>query len=404
MKSRERVIAAIEREALDRVPIDLGGTAVSTIYADAYHELLGEIGLNKEIKVADTQQFFVYVDEEISKLFHTDVVPLFGLRDFDGIRRDKGWRDWNTPRGNVPVKVFSDFSPPKIEIKEDGTIIREVGGFVYKLPPNGYYFDYVKSPLEDAETVKDIEDFEYPIMDEEEKEWYRKESKRLREETDKFIVADIVGGWTDIAGPLMGNAKFYKATVGDKPLVHALMKKLNRVWKERVRILNEVAGNNVDAVIMYNDLGGNKAGIYAPATVKEMFIPYIKEFYRYVNDNTNYYVIFHSDGAITKYIPDLIDAGVNILNPVQVGSAGMEPEYLQKEFGDHLTFWGGGVDSQHVLPQKSPQEVRDYSRKCIEVFKTGGGFVFTQPHNIQAGTPPENVVAMYETGYEYGKY
>lgn len=404
MNSRKRVIAAIERENLDRVPIDLGGTAVSTIYADAYHELLEQVDVNREIRIADTQQFFVYVDDEISDLFHTDVVCLFGLRDFDGIRRDKGWRDWETPHGKVPVKVFSDFAPPQIEIHEDGTIIREVGGFVYKLPPNGYYFDYVQSPLEDAETLKDIEDFEYGIMSKEEKEWYQVESRKLRKETDKFIVADIVGGWTDIGGPLMGNAKFYKASVGDKPLVHALMEKLNHVWKERVKILHEVAGDNVDAVIMYNDLGGNKAGIYSPDTVREMFIPYIKDFYDFVYDNTDYYVIFHSDGAITKYIPDLIDAGVNILNPVQLGTTGMEPEYLKKEFGDYLTFWGGAVDPQHVLPQQSPEEVREYSKHCTEVFKKGGGFIFTQPHNIQAGTPPANIVSMYETGYKYGEY
>ncbi len=404
MESRERVIASIEREDLDRVPIDLGGTAISTIYADAYHELLEECAVNREVKIADTQQFFVYVDQEISDLFNTDVAPLYGLRDFDGIRRDKGWKDWTTPHGNVPVKITKDFSPPKIEIKENGTIIRETGGFVYKLPPNGYYFDYVKSPLQDAETVKDIDDFEYGIMDEEEKEWYRDESKKLREETDKFIVADIVGGWTDIAGPLMGNAKFYRDSVANKPVVHALLDKLNHVWKERVKILNEVAGHNIDAVIMYNDLGGNQAGIYSPATVKEMFIPYIKEFYDFVYANTDYYVIFHSDGAITEYIPELIDAGVNILNPVQLGTANMTPEYLKREFGNYLTFWGGAVDPQHVLPQKSEMEVFNYAKKCVKIFKSGGGFVFTQPHNIQAGTPPENVVSLYRAGNEFGAY
>ena len=401
MTSRERVIAAIERKNLDRVPIDLGGTAVSTILAEAYHELLKKLNIDKSIRVADTQQFFVYVDDEVAKLFNTDVIPLYGLRDFDGFRRDKGWKDWKTPHANVPVKVFKDFNP---KVTKDGSYIVENAGFVYRLPPKGFYFDAVKSPLENAKTVKDIESYDIPIMDEEEKEWYGKKAKELREGTDKFIVADIVGGWTDIAGPMMGNVNFYMATVANKPLVHALMEKLNEVWKKRVDILRKVAGDNIDAIIMYSDLGAEKGGMYSNKTVKEMVIPYIREFYDYVRKISNYYIILHSCGSVYQYIPDLIDAGVNILNPVQVGAANMEPEKLKREFGKYLTFWGGAVDPQHVLFPKSPKEVSEYAIHSTKVFKEEGGFVFTQPHNIQPGVPPENVIALYEVGNKYGKY
>jgi uroporphyrinogen decarboxylase len=401
MNSRERVTATIKRTNPDRVPIDLGGTAISTIYADAYDKLLKRLNINKPIKIADTQQFFVYVEEEIAGLFNTDIIPLYGLRDFDGFRRDKGWKDWKTPHGNVPVKITKDFNPRRME---DGSYIVEAGGFTYKLPPNGFYFDYIKAPLQNATTVKDIEDYHIPIMDDEEKEWYGRMAKKFRAESDKFIVADIVGGWTDIAGPLMENANFYMSTVANKPVVHALMEKLNDVWKKRVDILHEVAGDNVDAVIMYNDLGGNEAGIYSNQTVREMFIPYIKDFYEYVRKISNYYIIFHSDGSIYQYIPDLIDAGVDILNPVQVGIANMEPERLKSEFGKHLTFWGGAIDPQHVLSRGTEKEVRDYAVHCTEVFKEGGGFIFTQPHNIQADVPPENIIALYESGNEYGRY
>jgi uroporphyrinogen decarboxylase len=119
---------------------------------------------------------------------------------------------------------------------------------------------------------------------------------------------------------------------------------------------------------------------------------------------SNYYIIFHSDGSIYQYIPDLIDAGVDILNPVQVGIANMEPERLKSEFGKHLTFWGGAIDPQHVLSRGTEKEVRDYAVHCTEVFKEGGGFIFTQPHNIQADVPPENIIALYESGNEYGRY
>ena len=401
MNSRKRLIAAIERKNLDRVPIDLGGTAVSTILVEAYDKLLKRLNIDKPIKVADTQQFFVYVDDEIGELFNTDVAPLYGLRDFDGIRRDKGWKNWTTLHDNTPVKISKDFNPKRMK---DGSYIWETGGYVYKLPSKGFYFDAIKSPLENAKTVKDIEKYEIPIMDDEEKKWFEKEASKLREKTDKFIVADIVGGWTDIAGPMMGNANFYMATVANKPLVHALMGKLNEVWKKRVDILTEVAGDNIDAIIMYSDLGGENGGLYSTQTVKEIVIPYIKNFYDYVRRVSNYYIIFHSCGSIYQYIPDLIDAGVNILNPIQVGTANMEPEKLKREFGKYITFWGGAVDPQHVLSRGSAKEVEEYTIHSTKVFKEKGGFIFTQPHNIQPGVPPENVIALYNAGNKYGRY
>jgi uroporphyrinogen decarboxylase len=401
MTSRERVIGAIERKDLDRIPIDLGGTAVTTILAEAYDKLLKKLNIKKDIRVADTSQLFVYVDEEIVDLYNLDVVPLYPLRDFMGVRKDKGWKDWNTPHDGTPVKISRDFNPEEMD---DGSYIWKIGGYVYRLPSKGFYFDAIKSPLEDAETTSDIEKYHIPVMDDEEKEWYRKGAKELREKTDKFVVADIIGGWTDIAGPLMGNANFYMAIVANKPVVHALMEKLNYVWKKRVEILKEVAGDNIDAIVMYSDLGTEKGGIYSNATVREMVIPYIKDFYDYVRKISNYYIVFHSCGSIYQYIPDLIDAGVNILNPVQVGSANMEPEKLKKEFGKYITFWGGAVDPQHELAYGTPEEVSDYAMHATEAFKEGGGFVFNQPHNIQPGVPPENVIALYEAGNKYGRY
>lgn len=401
MNSRKRVIAAIERSDLDRIPIDFGGTAVSTILAEAYDKLLKKLNIHKDVRIADTSQLFVYVDEEIVDLYNADVIPLYPLRDFMGVRRDRGWKDWLTPHDETPVKISKDFNPKRMD---DDSYIWETGGYIYRLPSGGFYFDSIKSPLENADTVRDIAKYEIPVMDDEEKEWYGRMAGKLRRETDKFIVADIVGGWTDIAGPMMGNANFYMATVANKPVVHALMEKLNEVWKKRVDILTKVAGENVDAIIMYNDLGTEKGGMYSPQTVKEMFIPYIRDFYDYVRNISNYYIILHSCGSIYEYIPALIDAGVNILNPVQVGAANMEPEKLKREFGRHITFWGGAVDPQHVLASKSPEEVSEYSIHYTEVFKEGGGFVFTQPHNIQPGVPPENVIALYEAGNEHGKY
>ncbi len=173
MTSRERVVAAIERKNLDRVPIDLGGTAASTILAEAYDKLLKKLNIDKDVRIADTSQLFVYIDDEIVDLYNVDVIPLYPLRDFMGIRRDKGWKDWTTPHDNTPVKISRDFNPKRME---DGSYIWEAGGYVYKLPSKGFYFDSIKAPLEDANKIEDIERYKIPVMDNEEKEWFKKEA------------------------------------------------------------------------------------------------------------------------------------------------------------------------------------------------------------------------------------
>lgn len=400
MTSRERVIAAIERKNLDRVPIDLGGTPTTNILAKPYHGLLKLLHLDKPVRVADCMQMWVYVDDEVSERFNTDVVSLWNLRDFLGVRRDQGVKDWVTATG-IPVKISSDFNPKR---SEDGSYVYEVGGYVYRLPKDGFYFDAIKNAFSWVESVKDVEKIEYPIMDEGEKRWLKENAARLRKDTDKFIVADIVGGWCDIAGPMLGNAKFYMDIITNKSMIHALFEKLNHVWMKRIDALVETVNDNIDAVIIYNDLGSNMAGLYKTETVKEMVVPYIKRFYEHVRKASHYYIIFHSCGSVYQYLPDLIDAGVRILNPVQVGTKDMEPEKLEREFGKDLTFWGGAVDPQHVLAFSPPEGVKEQARQYTEIFKKKGGFVFTQPHNIQSNVPPENVLALYEAGNEFGKY
>jgi len=400
MNSRERVIAAIERKGPDRVPIDLGGTYASTIHATAYHNLLSLLNIDKPVRIADTMQLLVHIDEEIVNRFSSDVKLVWTLRDLLGVRRDKGFKDWITPTG-TPVKISSDFNPIR---KSDGSYIYKVGDAINRLPAEGFYFDTIKPAFDWVETVKDVEKIDIPIMDDEEKEWLRDNAERARKETDKFIVADILGGWCDIAGPMLGNQKFYMDIISNKPMIHSLFEKLNEVWMKRIDVFVDTVGDNIDAVPVYNDLGCNMGGMYNPETVREMIIPYIKKFYEHVRKVSNYYIIFHACGSVYQYLPDLIDAGVDILNPVQVGAQYMEPQRLKGEFGKELTFWGGAVNPQDELSFGSPQVVRERAIQNMMIFKEGGGFIYTQPHNIQSNVPPENVVALFETAKEFGNY
>jgi uroporphyrinogen decarboxylase len=400
MNSRERVAASIEKKEPDRIPIDFGGTYASTIHATAYHNLLNLIKLDRPVRIADTMQMLVYIDDEIVNRFDLDVKLIWMLRDLLGVRRDRDFKDWVTPTG-TPVKISEDFNPQK---NEDGSYTLKAGDSINRLPAEGFYFDTIKPAYDWVETVKDVEKIDIPIMDEEEKKWLKDNAEKARKETDKFIVADILGGWCDIAGPMLGNQKFYMDIISNEPMIHALFEKLNDVWMKRIDVFVETVGENIDAVPVYNDLGCNMGGMYKTETVQKMVIPYIKAFYEHVRKVSNYHIIFHACGSVYQYLPDLIEAGVDILNPVQVGAKDMDPKKLKSEFGKDLTFWGGAVDPQHEFAFGTPQEVRKQAKRNIEIFKKNGGFVFTQPHNVQANVPPENVLALYETAQEFGVY
>jgi uroporphyrinogen decarboxylase len=157
-------------------------------------------------------------------------------------------------------------------------------------------------------------------------------------------------------------------------------------------------------VPVYNDLGTNMGGMYKTETVKKLVLPYVRKFYDHVERVSNYHIIFHSCGSVYQYIPDLVEAGVRILNPVQLGAKDMEPEKLKREFGKDLVFWGGAIDPQHTLAFGMPAQVREEAKHNIAIFKQGGGFIFNNPHNIQSNVKPENVVALYEAANEFGWY
>jgi uroporphyrinogen decarboxylase len=398
MTSRERVAAAIHHEESDRIPIDLGGFNASTILAEAYHNLLGYLNIDRPVRIGDTSQFWVLVDEEIVERYHLDVIPCYPLYDALGCRRDREWMDWTHPRG-TPVRITSDFKP---SAQDDGSYLYEVGSAVYKLPRDGFYFDLIKAPYDWVETAADIEKIDISLFSAEELSYIEHKAKHMRNQSDKFIVTETFGGWCDIAGPWLSNQKLYIDIITNKSMLHALFEKMTDVWMKKIDQLVEVVGNNVDAIPVYNDMGSNMGGLYKNETVREMIIPYLRQFNDHVERVSDYHIIFHSCGSVYQYLPDLIDAGVRILNPVQVGAKNMEPKRLKREFGNDLVFWGGGVDPQHTLAFGSPEQVKDEARYNIDIFKKGGGFIFNNPHNIQSNVSPENIVALYEAANESG--
>jgi uroporphyrinogen decarboxylase len=191
----------------------------------------------------------------------------------------------------------------------------------------------------------------------------------------------------------------------ERPLVfEALIDRTLQFWLDWFRVFLDEVGDVVDVIMVGDDLSGQKGPLFSPAIYRSIVKPRQKRLVQYIKSRTRAKIWYHSCGAVFDYVPDLLDNGIDILNPVQISAKGMEPARLKTAFGNRIAFWGGGVDSQQVLPRGTPAQVRENVRLNMEAFKPGGGYVFNGVHNIQADVPPENVLAMYDAAFEFGKY
>jgi len=384
------------------VPIDLGGTEVTTITTGAYRELRLHLGLGiGETRVADIQQQVAEVGEDVRKALGVDVMFVS--------HEPNEWRTGSLADGS-PVKFPVRFLP---QLQDDGShiVTDGLGNVVLKKAKTGDSFQPVYSPLAKATSVDDIEKHTHYIencdtpfyLDKSYKELAKK-AKTLRENTDYLLVGQFGGhilqgglqlrGWATFMMDLLANQKFAKALMGK--LVEAHIRRFERYAG--------TVGQYVDVVMFNEDLGTQDHPLVSPELYRKMIKPYQKELFSFAKLKCDAYLLLHSDGAIAPLIPDLIEIGVDALNPVQVSAAGMDTKELKREFGQDISFWGGGCDTQSVLPFGTPEEVADEVKRRMDDLAPGGGFVFCPVHNIQTGVPPENIVAMFKTAREQGVY
>ncbi len=184
----------------------------------------------------------------------------------------------------------------------------------------------------------------------------------------------------------------------------ALLEQMLKFWMDYYAGFMAEVGDIVDIVMIGDDLAGQQGPLFSPNFYRKFVKPRQKKLVRHIKSLTSAKIWYHTCGGCAQYIPDLIDNGVDILNPVQISAAKMDPQNLKNTFGKNIVFWGGGIDAQHILPFAKPDEVREHVRKNLEIFKPGGGYVFSNVHNIQVGVPAENIVAMYDAAYEFGFY
>ena len=414
MKSRERIKMSIDHKQADRIPIDLGSMRSTGIATIAYNNLRKNLKINKGLaRMYDFIQQLAYPEKEIRDLFHIDVID--AGQAF--LNDDSEWREWTLNDGSkclIPKYL-------NVEIDKEGTVLLKNSDNIIlgRKPKSSLYIDqcywvYKDLPkipdfFNEKDLVKQLWAIPPPpwhlnIFNDDDYKLFINNIKKLYDETDYAIMLAVGCNLFETGNFLRGMENFLCDIYLDKSGTERLLDKLVEGYMKFLDRVLKGVGEYIDLLQFGDDLGSQSGPFMSPDVFKEIFKPRYKKMWDFVHNNSNCKVFLHSCGSVYELLPYLIDAGLDVLNPVQTTTANMEPEKLKKEFGKYITFWGGGCNTRDVLPDKTPAEVKEDVKRRIEIFGKGGGFVFNQIHNILANIKPENVIAMLEAAYEYGKY
>jgi hypothetical protein len=421
ISSRERVHLALNHQEADRIPLDLGGSVVTGMHASSVYNVRQALKLDAPgtpVKVIEPYQMLGEIEPDLVEALNIDVVPLISQTTLFGFKNE-GWKPWTTFDG-TPVLVPEGFNT---EPEPNGDILMYPEGDKTappsgRMPKGGWYFDTIirQEPIDDDKlNVEDnLEEFG-PISDEE-LEHFRREAERLHAETDKAIFANFGGtAFGDIAlvpTPWLKRPKgirdveeWYVSTVARRDYVYQVFERQCEIALANLDRIYQAVSDQVTAVFVTGtDFGTQRGPFISPQAYRDLFQPFHKRVNDWIHQHTSWKTFNHSCGSIMALMEDFIESGFDILNPVQISAADMDPAQLKMRFGDRITFWGGGVDTQHTLPFGTAEEVRKEVRERIEIFGPGGGFVFNSIHNVQARVPVENLLALFETLQEHGAY
>jgi hypothetical protein len=411
MTSRQRVWKTVNHQIPDRVPIDLGGMGASGIAVSAYDRLKRYLGLRTPSRVGSTCSMIAVVEEEVLRRFHVDTVPL-DLAAIVSLSRPAS--EW------VPRRLFDGTEvllPPgtNIAAQADGSwVLLQADGSpsTFVMPKDGFYFDdlsFNKSGRIDTKNFRLISD-----IPDERLELLRRYGRSLYENTDYALLGWGCGisflgmSWvtSDATSVTQGLPdEWMIMLMTEKDACHEMMDRAVDATIQCLKLAHEAVGDYCFAWgIGSDDSGTQRREFIQPRLWAEMIKPHYKQLCDWIHTHTAWKTFLHSCGSVRHLLPHFIEAGVDILNPVQTSAANMDPAQLKGAFGERLVFWGGGCDTQRLLDHGTPEEIRAQVRQRLEVFSPGGGYVFNQVHNIQANVPPENIVAMLDTAYEHGWY
>jgi hypothetical protein len=413
MTSRERVLKSLNHEEPDRVPLDLGASVLTGMHASSVYKLRQALQLDDPgtpVKVLDPYQMLGEVKMDLVDALEVDAVQVPAATTLFGYKRE-GWKPWTLPDG-TPVLVPEGFNTTP---EPNGDVLMYPGGdrsvaASGRMPAGGFYFDEIvrQPPLDEAklDPADNTEDFA-PIS-EDDLAYFQKETECMYGTTDKAVFAGFCfTSFGDIAlvpAPWLKNPKgirdieeWYVSTLTRRDYVYKVFERQCEIALANLEKLHRALGNKVHVTLITGtDFGAQNNLFISEQSYRDLYKPFHKTINDWLHKNTGWKTFIHSCGSVVKLIPDFIEAGFDILNPVQTAAAGMGPRDLKERFGDQIVFWGGGVDTQKTLPFGTPEEVRREVRERVEIFGKGGGFVFAGIHNIQAGVRPENLLALFE--------
>lgn len=373
MTHKERVRRAFAFREADRVPLDIGGLNVTSLHVQAERRLQAALGLPPTPPaIGSFNQQAVIVDEDILRHFDADFRVLYP-------RDGNQWA--STPEG----------------------FVRDEYGIDYQLSPDGLYYDFARHPLAEADLDAVARHaFASPRAAgrlaglEERIQRYGGEYALTLEGSRDSVFG--ISSW------LRGLEQFFMDLAGEDPIAEVLMDKVTDHQIEVFDFILGRFGRHIDIVRIGDDLGSQSGLLISPDTYRDRVKPRHARLVRAIKERADCKVVIHSCGGIRELLPDFVEIGIDAINPVQVTCAGMEPAGLKCDFGRQLVFWGGGVDTQHVLCRADAATVKQVVRESLLTFKPGGGYVFAQVHNIQADVPVENILAMYEAFHESAAY
>ena len=413
MTSREKIRNALNHQS-GPVPMDFGSAAVTGMHCSCVAALRDHYELEKRpVKIHEPYQMLGLIEDDLLDAVGADAVGMESPATIFGFPADN-WKEWTTPWGQ-DVLVPGDFNVTQTEkgiyIYPQGDTSVEPSGH---LPTSGYFFDsIIRQPEIDEDNLNPEDNLEEFSVITDEQLAKLKASAEAASITGRAVVGGIGGtALGDIAlvpGPFLKAPKgirdveeWYVSTAMRQDYIHKVFNRQSDIALASLEKAAPVLGDLMDVIFMCGADFGTQTGTFcAPSTFDELWLPYYRKMNDWIHANTSWKTFKHSCGAVEGFMSHFIDAGFDIINPVQCSATGMDPKILKERYGDNLTFWGGGVDTQHVLPFGTPEEVRAQVLERCEIFSKNGGFVFNSIHNVQACTPVENIVAMIDAVHEF---
>ena len=412
MTSRERVRAALAHRQPDRPPVDLGSTLVTGIQVSAYARLKKALGVDGGVnRVYDPFQMLGQVEEPVKKLLGVDTMGIELPTTIFGYRNEN-WKPFTMFDG-TEVQISGHF---ETDVLPGGDLVQYARGDRSAppsghMPKGGFYFDTIvrQEPIvEEALDPKEWVAQTYSLYTEEELRFLEETARHWYDNSSYSLIGNFWGaGFGDIAtvpGPAIPHPKgirdpeeWYVSFLMRKEYIREIFHLQLELQMKNLRMYQQAVGDRIDVVVMSGtDFGSQKGPFISPASYREVFKPLHKEMNDWVHAHTSWKTFYHTCGSVMAFMDDFAEAGIDILNPVQVSAADMAPETLKERYGDRFVFWGGAVDAQHTLAFGTPEAVREEVARNVRVFNRGGGFVFNNVHNIQATVPTENIRALFE--------